>query len=253
MPPKRKQSAKNSAVETKQTAKKPKVTESSRKETASSTKATSVKKESPNKQKTSKKPKTASTKKKSASKSPPIIGNSLDLGKFEEVGDYTVARSFSGFYSCTCAAFKFKKGKIEQKTCKHMDELGLSNKDAAVEEKIPSSKKGKKGAKGAFKMTKLCTLSDDQRGEFAGKSLVDLKALLKKNQQVQGGSKPEILARLYFCIEYGRLPRCTKCAGGKMKQEGAMFKCPGYMDDDEFKFCGYRSDGADLQFIPFEL
>ena len=52
-----------------------------------------------------------------------------------------------------------------------------------------------------------------------------------------------------MCMEYGCLPRCTECGGGKMKMEaGGGFKCPGYMDDADYVHCGRFTNGEDLTF-----
>lgn len=96
-----------------------------------------------------------------------------------------------------------------------------------------------------------------------------LKARLRENDQLVGGTKGALIQRIKECVVFGCLPRCPKCggeipvvflwsdcrggaysldlilgiftcthtliAGGKLKPHkvAGMFKCPGYMDDDQ--------------------
>lgn len=70
----------------------------------------------------------------------------LKPGDEEEVGSYTVMRgrrksflifnknshsttAYSGYYTCDCPAFKFKKGKVGTKVCKHIESLGIGVKE----------------------------------------------------------------------------------------------------------------------------
>jgi len=41
---------------------------------------------------------------------------------------------------------------------------------------------------------------------------------------------------------FGRIPGCPKCAGGKLRfdSEKGSYKCPGYMEDTDFKNCGAK-------------
>jgi hypothetical protein len=42
-------------------------------------------------------------------------------------------------------------------------------------------------------------------------------------------------------MAFGAIERCPKCSGGRPKFMGGYYICPGYMDDDEFKFCKFAS------------
>lgn len=73
-------------------------------------------------------------------------------------------------------------------------------------------------------------------------SIAELKALLKHNDQVLTGTKPELVERASYGKAFGALPRCPKCAGGKIKYSSAKYICPGYMDDDVFHKCFFSAD-----------
>eukprot|EP00039_Didymoeca_costata_P003663 m.68978 g.68978 ORF g.68978 m.68978 type:complete len:366 (+) comp12016_c0_seq1:233-1330(+) len=165
----------------------------------------------------------------------------LNPGEDTIVGNYTVRRAYSGFYTCDCPRYKFQKGKLANKVCKHITSLGVSLADqkagSSVPDKLPP-----------FQLKKRKTMTQDEKNEYSSKSIPELKEMLRNNSQLVGGTKKELISRIVYCIEYGCLPRCQKCGGGRLKKNGRSFKCPGFMDDDEFQYCGFTSNGSDLTF-----
>jgi len=69
-----------------------------------------------------------------------------------------------------------------------------------------------------------------------------LKALLKANDMNTTGSKVQLAARAADGKAFGALPRCSSCGGGRIRFEGGVYSCPGYMDDTDFKKCFFKSD-----------
>ena len=70
-----------------------------------------------------------------------------------------------------------------------------------------------------------------------------LKELLALNEQLKGGTKGELIARIVDGKMYGALPRCPECGGGLLKVvyekkygHGGQgkFSCPGFYDDDTY-------------------
>lgn len=52
----------------------------------------------------------------------------------------------------------------------------------------------------------------------------------------------------------GCLERCPNCSAGRPKLMAArkVFKCPGYMDDTEFRFCNKIYQKNELKRIPWK-
>eukprot|EP00054_Salpingoeca_dolichothecata_P038902 m.14747 g.14747 ORF g.14747 m.14747 type:complete len:229 (-) comp9318_c0_seq1:100-786(-) len=89
--------------------------------------------------------------------------------------------------------------------------------------------------------------------EFAAKQVPELKDLLRKNDMKVTGNKHELLDRCADGKQFGALPRCPKCSGGKLRVKYAQkhghggqgqFSCPGYMDDEDFVFCHYKGESC---------
>lgn len=72
-----------------------------------------------------------------------------------------------------------------------------------------------------------------------GLSTDKLKAVLGANNQSRNGRKAELAERCADGSLLGRIPMCPQCGGGRLRFERrtGIYKCPGYMDDDEFKNC----------------
>jgi len=78
------------------------------------------------------------------------------------------------------------------------------------------------------------------------KSIADLKALLRTNDQVTTGTKTELVARVLDRVENGNLPRCPKCFIGRLRVTAEGFNCPGGYDDDEYMACDFTATAAEV-------
>jgi len=79
-------------------------------------------------------------------------------------------------------------------------------------------------------------------------STVDqLKDILRKNNQRMTGSKKELAERVADGEVLGSIPRCSECGGGHLRFNHITgeYRCPGYMDDDVYKFCKFK--GMDVK------
>jgi len=70
------------------------------------------------------------------------------------------------------------------------------------------------------------------------------------NDQSAGKNKQELLEKVADGMLFGALPRCPKCAGGRLRVLGNMYTCPGFMEDDTFQDCDYVS--MDIKRIPWK-
>ena len=70
-----------------------------------------------------------------------------------------------------------------------------------------------------------------------------LKEILSKNRQIKTGTKTELLNRVAEGKLLGALPNCPKCMGGRIKFDikSGEYYCKGFMDDDVFKNCNYKT------------
>ncbi|CAD8152559.1 unnamed protein product [Paramecium pentaurelia] len=89
--------------------------------------------------------------------------------------------------------------------------------------------------------------------ELEKKSAGQLKQMLKANDQKQTGNKGELIERIADCMIKGCLEKCPNFSGGRPKFNPIqkIFKCPGYMDDTEFRFCNKVFGPKDLKRIPW--
>jgi len=117
-----------------------------------------------------------------------------------------------------------------------------SNRKGGASGSNSKGSKTKNGIKGYTpeQLKKFRSLQEKYLEDFA---VDDLKSLLQKNQQRTTGNKGELAERCADGELLGALPKCNKCGGGfiRFNAETGEYKCPGYMDDDSFKFCTYRS------------
>lgn len=62
---------------------------------------------------------------------------------------------------------------------------------------------------------------------------------LEKNQQSKTGTKSELAAKCADGKQFGRIPTCPKCGGGKLRfnRDRGTYACPGYMEDTDFVHC----------------
>jgi hypothetical protein len=81
-----------------------------------------------------------------------------------------------------------------------------------------------------------------------------LKSCLRANDQLLGGTKPELVDRCVDRKLYGSIPRCPQCGLGKLKvsyrqafghRGEGRFTCPGGYDDDAYQPCHYRAERVD--------
>jgi len=80
-----------------------------------------------------------------------------------------------------------------------------------------------------------------------GKSITDLKTMLRTNDQVTTGTKTELVARVLDRVEHGNLPRCPKCYIGRLRVTSSGYTCPGGYDDDEYKGCDFNATFDEVQ------
>lgn len=94
------------------------------------------------------------------------------------------------------------------------------------------------------------TLTNDQLAQlesnhsfYENKTVEQLKAILKKNNQVSSGSKSDLVERCSQGKLLGALPNCPECFGGKLRFniKTGEYKCPGFMDDTDFRSCSYKT------------
>jgi len=84
-------------------------------------------------------------------------------------------------------------------------------------------------------------LEEDQQDELNALGKEDLKRKLTMNDQLVGGNLQELRLRVASCIINGCMPRCPKCAIGKLKEvKDGEFKCPGGYDDDKYVRCSWK-------------
>ena len=83
---------------------------------------------------------------------------------------------------------------------------------------------------------------------LAKKTIADLKAMLRKNDQLVTGTRPELVERVVDRVTHGNLPRCPQCFLGRLRlnRDGSM-TCPGGYDDDEYKECGFTAPAGAVE------
>jgi hypothetical protein len=119
---------------------------------------------------------------------------------------------------------------------------------SAAKSGAAGKKAGKKGTQGgnglsADVMKKVAAA----RTAHEGKSLDQLKALLKLNNQSYSAPKSELLDRISHQAVLGAVPRCPVCAGGRPKFDikTGKFKCSGFYDDDKPVPCAMEFDSLE--------
>jgi hypothetical protein len=146
-----------------------------------------------------------------------------------------------------------KKKPAPKKGKKKKDESDEEDDDAEDEEEDdnPLMKKGKKGGdagkqKGytADQFEKYQELLEKLNKHTAN----ELKEMLKKNDQSMTGAKDDLIQRVADGKVLGKIPRCPKCSGGRPKfdYKTGMYKCPGFRDDEEFRFCNKKYSMEEL-------
>lgn len=81
----------------------------------------------------------------------------------------------------------------------------------------------------------------------------DLKEILRKNDQKITGSRMELMERVADGELLGKIPRCPKCSGGRLRfdPEIGLYKCPGYYDERNFIHCHATFDIDSLEREPW--
>eukprot|EP01083_Nonionella_stella_P041413 112283_1 len=139
--------------------------------------------------------------------------------------------------------------------CKEFD-LKSSGKKSELQERLKDAIKPKKKTKKKTQKKTAASKKEEKKNEQIIEELGELtvqqlKDMLAKNEVRRTGNKKQIMERVADCKMYGVYPRCPKCFGGVMqvkydspfghKGQGHWF-CKGYMDDDHFRHCHFKSD-----------
>ena len=110
------------------------------------------------------------------------------------------------------------------------------------------AKKGGKGAAASVADAKPPSAADKKKiaaaaKAYGGLSVDKLKDLLRANRQPLSGPKSDLLQRCAEGKALGALPVCPLCGAGKLRWDAktGVASCPGFMDDDVFQACFYKS------------
>lgn len=89
---------------------------------------------------------------------------------------------------------------------------------------------------------------------LSGKSQNDLKEMCRKNDQKVTGTKKELIERVAEGKVLGKLPKCSKCGGGRLKYDikKGQYNCPGYMEDTKFVHCHAKYTKEEIKREPWE-
>ena len=95
---------------------------------------------------------------------------------------------------------------------------------------------------------------EKQRKDLLEQKTVDeLKAMLKANEQITTGNRGELVKRVLDCVEHGGMPRCPQCGLGRIKvSKWSGFYCPGGYDDDEYMACDFKATEIERPAWKFE-
>lgn len=179
------------------------------------------------------------------------IGESVEVCSSSGMSFYLVSREGPNEWFCTCPARKFaKKDKAtgERPDCKHILEIKAFEATGEKPEDVipaPAAVRAASGKTSADLASKPAGADGEGGGgtiSFSGLKIPQLKDLLRHNDQLVGGNKADLLARVVECYEHGCLPRCPECGVGRLKLTGASgsrLTCPGGYDDDQYVRCFY--------------
>ncbi|EGR30422.1 poly polymerase family protein, putative [Ichthyophthirius multifiliis] len=90
----------------------------------------------------------------------------------------------------------------------------------------------------------------NQYKEFYGeKTSTELKQILHINDQAKTGNKQQLIDKCADGKTLGKIPKCPICHGGKLRFDyiNGNYKCPGYMEDEEFKYCNKLFSMEDIE------
>jgi hypothetical protein len=83
---------------------------------------------------------------------------------------------------------------------------------------------------------------------LAGKTINDLKTMLRANDQLTGGTRGELVERVVDRVVNGNLPRCPQCYVGRLRVNAkGKFSCPGGYDDDEYQECSFTGVAGSIE------
>jgi len=90
--------------------------------------------------------------------------------------------------------------------------------------------------------------------ELQTKSNAELSEILKKNKQVQKGTKADMASRVADGRILGQIPKCPECKGGRPRFDfrSAMYLCPGFQDLYEFVPCHKRFTMDEIKRKPWK-
>lgn len=73
--------------------------------------------------------------------------------------------------------------------------------------------------------------------------------ILEKNGQSKTGTKSELVTKCADGKQFGRIPTCSKCGGGKLRfnRDKGSYSCPGYMEDTDFINCSATFKFEDIK------
>lgn len=90
---------------------------------------------------------------------------------------------------------------------------------------------------------------DAAKEALDGKKLDELKDMLRKNDQAFSGLKMnELVDKIADQQVRGKIPRCPKCFGGKLRYDyNGGYKCPGYANDEgKFHRCSFTAKDGEI-------
>lgn len=116
---------------------------------------------------------------------------------------------------------------------------------SVVEPAKPSGKPKK------LPQTKLKSIQKEEK-KLESSTALQLKDMLKLNDQTTTGAKPELVSKVAEGIVLGAIPRCPSCSGGKpnFDRTTGLYSCKGHMDDATFIQCQWSS--YDLKRTPWQ-
>ena len=78
--------------------------------------------------------------------------------------------------------------------------------------------------------------------------------MLKYNNQPCTGTKYEMIERVAEGIAMGAIPKCKNCIGGRPKfdKNTGKYRCPGFMDDTQFKHCNKTFSRSEINRVPWK-
>jgi hypothetical protein len=87
---------------------------------------------------------------------------------------------------------------------------------------------------------------------YESKRVVELQDILRRNRQNISGTKDALVCRCADGKLLGAIPVCPLCGAGKLRfdRQTGIYRCPGYVDDDQYKLCVYQS--AEVRRTPWE-